>query len=94
MGGLWVCLLPGNEAVSKVHNLFMFQSSRFCPSDRFKAAFPEALSWKPEGETQSNSALQQYSTKQYNQAAIISHPKGESNIFPSFFSSFSLPILH
>lgn len=69
-------------------------AARFCPSDRFKAAFPEALSWKPEGETQSNSALQQYSTKQYNQAAIISHPKGESNIFPSFFSSFSLPILH
>lgn len=48
-GGSGVCLLPGNEAISKVHNLFMFLSSRFCPSDRFKAAFPEALSWEPEG---------------------------------------------
>lgn len=48
-GELWVCLLPGNEAVSMVHNLFMFPSSHFCPSDRSKAAFPEALSWKPEG---------------------------------------------
>lgn len=89
-----VCPLPGNEAISKVRNLFMFQSSWFRPSDRSKAAFPEALSWKPEGETQSNSVLQQYSTKQYNQTAIISHPKGKSNIFPSFFSSFSLPSFH
>lgn len=31
--------LPGNEAVSKIHNLFMFVSSRFCPSDRSKTAF-------------------------------------------------------
>lgn len=28
-GGLWVCPLPGNEAVSKVYNLFMFPSSHF-----------------------------------------------------------------
>lgn len=88
------CPLPGNEAITKVHNLFMFSSSCFCLLDRSKAAFPEALSWKPEGETQSNSALQQYSTKQYNQAAIISHPKEKSNIFPSFFFSFFLPILY
>lgn len=92
-GGSWVCPLPGNEAIWKVHNLFMLLLSHFCPSDRFKAAFPEALSREPEEEAQSNSALQQYSTKQYNQAAIISHPKGKSNIFPSFFSSVSPTIL-
>lgn len=48
------------------------------------------------GETQSNSVLQQYSTKQYNQAAIISHPKGKSNIFlssnPPLMLAFSSPL--
>lgn len=86
--------LPGNEAILKVHNLFMFPLSHFCPLDRSKAAFSGALSWKPEGETQSNSALRLYSTKQYHHAAIISHPKRKSNISPSLLCSFSAPVLH
>lgn len=65
-GGLQrVFLLPGNGAVSKVANLFRFMWRCFCGADRSKAAFPEAFSPEPEGEAQSNSALRQYSTKQY-----------------------------
>lgn len=82
-GGSWVCLLPGNEAISKVHNLFMFLSSVFVRRIDSKLLFLRPYHGSQRGETQSNSVLQQYSTKQYNQAAIISHPKGKSNIFLS-----------
>lgn len=89
MGGLWVCLLPGNEAVSKVHNLFMFQSSRFCPSDRFKAAFPEALSWKPEGRP--NLILRSSNIPQSNITRLRSyHIQRERAIFFHHSSLLSL----
>lgn len=69
-------------ASSKVANLLTLVWRRFCPPDRSKAAFPEALS--PEGRPnqipQSNIS-----------AAISAPPKGKSNICP-FFSA--CPPLH
>lgn len=58
-GASWVCLLPGNEAISKGSIIclcfcrpfffFLFIYFSVCAVDRFKAAFPEALSRQPGG---------------------------------------------
>lgn len=86
--------LPGNEAISKVHNLFMFLLSRFCPSDRSKAAFPGPYRGSQRGRP--NLILRSSNIPQSNITSLRSyHIQREAAIFFHHSSPLSsFPILH
>lgn len=91
-GEILVCLLPGNETISEVCNLFMFLSPHFCLSGRFKAAFPGALSLSQRGRPnlilrssnipQSNiTRLRSYNIQR--ERAILFHHSSPLSVFQS-----------